>query len=210
MHRLLYFLGFGLGTVWGITAAMLHIIIHAFMKCVFIAGAIYYQTGKKKVTQFTGLGYQMPVTMGAFTIASLSMIGIPLFGGFISKYGLALGSLEANNPYFIALIVLSGLLNAAYYLPMIWQAFFVSQPKSQPKAKLKLDAIPFSMLVPIMITAAGVIYMGVFPGGALAFLEKAVSRFYYYKSGSDFIMNSNRSLMDGFKRIWAAHCLSLS
>lgn len=169
------FLGFGLGTVWGITAAMLHIIIHAFMKvCLFLsAGAIYYQTGKKKVTQFTGLGYQMPVTMGAFTIASLSMIGIPLFGGFISKYGLALGSLEANNPYFIALIVLSGLLNASYYLPMIWQAFFVSQPK----AKLKLDAIPFSMLLPIMITAAGVIYMGVFPGGALAFLGKAVSRF---------------------------------
>ena len=169
------FLGFGLGTVWGITAAMLHIIIHAFMKvCLFLsAGAIYYQTGKKKVTQLTGLGYQMPVTMVAFTIASLSMIGIPLFGGFISKYGIALGSLEAGNPYFIALIVLSGLLNAAYYLPIIWQAYFVSGPKIQ----LKMDAIPFSMLLPIIVTAAGVIYMGVFPGGALTFLGKVVTRF---------------------------------
>ena len=124
---------------------MLHIIIHAFMKvCLFLsAGAIYYQTGRKKVTQFTGLGYQMPVTMIAFTIASLSMIGIPLFGGFITKYGIALGSLEANNPYFIALIVLSGLLNAAYYLPLIWQAYFVSGQK----VKLEMDAIPFSMSV---------------------------------------------------------------
>ncbi|MGI6308075.1 MAG: complex I subunit 5 family protein [Dethiobacteria bacterium] len=169
------FLGFGLGTVWGITAAMLHIIIHAFMKvCLFLsAGAIYYQTGKKKVTQFTGLGYQMPVTMVAFTIASLSMIGIPLFGGFITKYGIALGSLEAGNPYFIALIVLSGLLNAAYYLPIIWQAYFVSGPK----IKLEMDAVPFSMLLPIIVTAAGIIYMGVFPGGALTFLGKAVTRF---------------------------------
>ena len=137
------------------------------------AGAIYYQTGKKKVTQLTGLGYQMPVTMVAFTIASLSMIGIPLFGGFISKYGIALGSLEAGNPYFIALIVLSGLLNAAYYLPIIWQAYFVSGPKIQ----LKMDAIPFSMLLPIIVTAAGVIYMGIFPGGALTFLGKVVARF---------------------------------
>ena len=169
------FLGFGLGTAWGIAAAMLHIIIHAFMKvCLFLsAGAIYYQTGKKKVTEFTGLGYLMPVTMVAFTIASLSMIGIPLFGGFISKYGLALGSLEAGNPYFIALIVLSGLLNAAYYLPIIWQAFFVSGAKS----KLQMDAVPFSMLLPIMLTAAGIIYMGIFPGEVLNFLGKTVSRF---------------------------------
>ncbi|NMB40645.1 MAG: monovalent cation/H+ antiporter subunit D family protein [Firmicutes bacterium] len=169
------FLGFGLGTVWGITAAMLHIIIHAFMKvCLFLsAGAIHYQTGRKKVTEFVGLGYQMPVTMVSFTIASLSMIGIPLFGGFITKYGIALGSLEADNPYFIALIVLSGLLNASYYLPLIWQAYFVSGPR----IKLKMDAVPLSMLVPIMIMAAGVIYMGVFPGGALNFLGKAVTRF---------------------------------
>jgi multicomponent Na+:H+ antiporter subunit D len=171
------FLGFGLGTVWGITAAMLHIIIHAFMKvCLFLsAGAIYYQTGKKKVTQFTGMGYQMPVTMAAFTIASFSMIGIPLFGGFISKYGLALGSLEANNPYFIALVVLSGLLNAAYYLPIIWQAYFVSTPNT--KANLKLDAVPISMLLPIVITALGIVYMGVFPNGPLVFLSKVVTRF---------------------------------
>jgi len=168
------FLGIGLGTPWGVAAAMLHIIIHAFMKCCLFlsAGAIYYQTGRKKVTQFSGLGYQMPVTMAAFTVASLSMVGIPLFGGFITKYALAMGSLEANNPYFIILIVLSGLLNAAYYFPIIWQAYFTSGHNVQ----LKIDKVPLSMLIPIVIMAVGIIYMGIFPTGPLAFLEKAVAR----------------------------------
>jgi len=168
------FLGIGLGTPWGVAAAMLHIIIHAFMKCCLFlsAGAIYYQTGRKKVTQFSGLGYQMPVTMAAFTVASLSMVGIPLFGGFITKYALAMGSLEANNPYFIILIVLSGLLNAAYYFPIIWQAYFTSGHNVQ----LKMDKVPLSMLIPIVIMAVGIIYMGIFPTGPLAFLEKAVAR----------------------------------
>ncbi len=168
------FLGFSLGTSWGIVAALLHIIIHAFMKiCLFLsAGAIYYQTGRKKVTHFSGLGYQMPITMAAFTVASLSMVGIPLFGGFISKYGLAMGSLEANNPYFIVLIVLSGLLNAAYYFPIVWQAYFTSGHN----VKLEFDKVPVTMLIPIVLMALGILYMGVFPSGTLDFLERAVSR----------------------------------
>jgi len=169
------FLGFGLGTVWGITAGLLHIIIHAFMKvCLFLsAGAIYYQTGTKKVTHFSGMGFKMPVTMAAFTVASLSMVGIPLFGGFITKYGLALGSLEANNPYFIVLIVLSGLLNAAYYFPIIWQAYFTSSAGTT----MTMDTIPKTMLIPIVFMALGVIYMGIFPGRILFFLEHFVIRF---------------------------------
>ncbi len=169
------FLGFGLGTVWGITAALLHIIIHAFMKvCLFLsAGAIYYQTGKKKVTHFSGLGYKMPITMAAFTIASLSMVGIPLFGGFITKYGLAMGSLEMDNPYFIVLIVLSGLLNAAYYFPIVWQAYFTSGHD----ITLTMDTVPKTMLIPIVLMALGIIYMGIFPGDILSFLERFVVRF---------------------------------
>lgn len=168
------FLGFSLGTKWGIMAALLHIVIHAFMKCCLFlaAGAIYYQTGRKKVTHFSGLGYRMPVTMAAFTVSALSMVGIPLFGGFITKYGLAMGSLEANNPYFIILIVISGLLNAAYYFPILWQAYFTSGHN----VKLELDKVPFSMLIPIVIMALGILYMGIFPSGTLEFLERAVSR----------------------------------
>ncbi len=169
------FLGFGLGTSWGLKAALLHIIIHAFMKiCLFLsAGAVYYQTGRKKVIHFSGMGYQMPVTMAAFTVASLSMVGIPLFGGFISKYLLAMGSLEAGNPYFIVLIVISGLLNASYYFPIIWQSYFTSGHN----ARLTMDKVPLTMLIPIVIMAFGVIYMGLFPSGPLAFLERVVDRF---------------------------------
>ncbi|HHU75643.1 MAG TPA: monovalent cation/H+ antiporter subunit D family protein [Firmicutes bacterium] len=169
------FLGFSLGTTWGMKAAFLHIITHAFMKiCLFLsAGAVYYQTERTKVIQFSGLGYQMPVTMAAFTVSAFSMVGIPLFGGFITKYGLAMGSLEAGNPYFIILIVISGLLNASYFFPIIWQSYFTSEHNT----KLVMDRVPLSMLVPIVIMALGVIYMGLFPGGPLSFLERTVNRF---------------------------------
>jgi multicomponent Na+:H+ antiporter subunit D len=179
------YLGIGLGTPWGLAAGLLHILVHAFMKtCLFLcAGAIYYQTGKKKVNEFTGMGYKMPITMGAFTIAAFSMVGIPLFGGFISKYGLALGSLEANLPVLILVIIISGLLNATYYFPIIGQAYFSQEGHStdhaegghhEPK-KFQRDQIPLSMLVPIVIFALGIIYLGIFPGTVLNFINQTVA-----------------------------------
>ncbi len=180
------FLGIGLGTPWGLAAGMLHIVVHAFMKtCLFLcAGAIYYQTGRKHVNEFTGLGYSMPVTMGAFTVAAFSMVGIPLFGGFISKYGLALGSLEAELPLVILVIILSGLLNATYYFPIIGQAYFGQEDGAhhhgtehdhhQEEKKFKLDQVPLSMLIPIAIVALGVIALGIFPGGLLDFINRTI------------------------------------
>jgi multicomponent Na+:H+ antiporter subunit D len=186
------YLGIGLGTPWGIAAGMLHILVHAFMKtCLFLcAGSIYYQTGFKKVNQFSGMGYKMPITMGAFTVASFSMVGIPLFGGFISKYGLALGSLEANMPALILVIVLSGLLNASYYFPIIGQAYFSQDStehghghneqghddQKQDSKQFKLDQVPLSMLVPIIILALGIIGLGIFPGAVLDFINQTIMR----------------------------------
>ncbi len=173
------FLGIGLGTPWGLAAGMLHIIVHAFMKtCLFLcAGAIAYQTGRKHVNEFTGMGYMMPITMGAFSVAAFSMVGIPLFGGFISKYGLALGSLEANLPLLILVIILSGLLNATYYFPIIGQAYFSQEDSSgdnHTDRKFKRDQIPLSMLVPIVVIAVGIIYLGIFPGTVLNFINQTV------------------------------------
>ncbi len=195
------FLGIGLGTPWGLAAGMLHIVVHAFMKtCLFLcAGAIAYQTGRKQVNEFAGMGYRMPLTMGAFTVAAFSMVGIPLFGGFISKYGLALGSLEAGVPVVILVIVLSGLLNATYYFPIIGQAYFSqegngghgskhtdsqghhshSDPGShgshnEGKKAFQMDQIPLSMLAPIVITALGIIYLGIFPSTILSFINRTV------------------------------------
>lgn len=166
------YLGLGLGSPGAIVAAFFHLIVHALMKtCLFLcAGAIYYQTGKKKVTQLAGLGSRMPLTAFCFTVAAFSMVGIPFTGGFASKYLLARGSVEAEYPYFVALIVLSGLLNAMYYFPIIWQAYFVPQSGNsengvhgavQPAKKFQWDLIPLSMKIPIAATALGIVFLGV-------------------------------------------------
>jgi multicomponent Na+:H+ antiporter subunit D len=157
------FLGIGLGSITSLAAGILHILNHAVMKaCLFLAaGAIYRQTGHKQVNHLQGIGYEMPVTMGAFTVAAFSMIGLPLFSGFISKWYLARGSIEAGMPMFVGLIILSGLLNASYFLPIIWQAFFVVD---QHEAKtLRLDRIPFPMAASLAALALVVIYFGIRP-----------------------------------------------
>ena len=167
------FLGLGLGTSWGLVAALLHVVIHAFMKVglFMVAGTVYFQTGKKNVLYFSGLGRIMPVSMGAFTIASLSMIGIPLFGGFISKYALAQGSMEAEGYGFVALVVLSGLLNASYYLPIVWQAFFTEEKRET----FHLDMVPLSMMAPLLAVTLGLVYLGVTPGKMMTMVENAAS-----------------------------------
>jgi len=112
------------------------------------------------VNHLAGIGYKMPLTMGAFSVAALSMIGLPLFSGFISKWGLAQGSIEAGIPMFVGLIVLSGLLNATYFLPIIWQAFFVEEKQARSFA---FDRIPKTMSVTLVILALCIIYFGVRP-----------------------------------------------
>ncbi|NLI70952.1 MAG: monovalent cation/H+ antiporter subunit D family protein [Firmicutes bacterium] len=177
------FLGISLGTPEGIMAAFFHIIVHAVMKTVLFlcAGAIYRQTGKKKVTELAGIGYSMPVTMGAFLIASFSMVGIPATGGFISKFYLGLGSLTAGQPFFIILIVISGLLNAAYYFPILWQAYFVHEgrdgsPRRAPV--FKMDRVPVTMLAPISILAAVIIALGFLFNYCFDFLGLIVSGYF--------------------------------
>lgn len=186
------YLGIGLGSPVAITAAFLHLIVHAFMKTTLFlcAGAIYYQTGKKKVTQLAGLGAKMPLTAAAMTIASFSMVGIPLTGGFISKFRLAEGSIEAGYPYFIILIVISGLLNAMYYFPILWQMYFVS-PGGQHEdnhgqdhdtihhgndegTKVQWDQIPLSMKIPIAVTAIAIIVLGVTGISLFDYLQQIV------------------------------------
>ena len=169
------FLGFSFGTSWGIMAAVFHIVLHAFMKASLFmaAGSIYRQTGLKKVTLFYGIGTTMPVTMGAFTVASLSMVGIPFLGGFITKYGLAMGSLEADKGLFIGLVVLSGLLNASYYFPILRQAYF-EKPR---RSGLALDRIPATTLFSFSVLSMGIIYLGLFPWRAIDFMEKIATSF---------------------------------
>jgi multicomponent Na+:H+ antiporter subunit D len=106
--------------------AALHIVAHAFGKITlfFAAGSIYTAAHKTEISQLDGIGRRMPFTMGAFAIGALSMIGLPPAGGFISKWYMLAGAFEMENLLALTILVVSTLLNAAYFGPIIYAAFF--------------------------------------------------------------------------------------
>ena len=112
----------------GVKGAMLHIPFHGFMKITLFlcAGAIMVVTGKKQISQLAGIGKQMPVTLLAFTIGAIGMCGAPPVAGFISKWFLCLGTLEAGLVIFLAIILISSLLDVIYFFPIVKTAFFDS------------------------------------------------------------------------------------
>jgi multicomponent Na+:H+ antiporter subunit D len=119
-------LGALLATQASILGGMLHIAMHAFAKITlfFAAGAILVAAHKTEISDMAGLGRAMPVTFGAFFIASLSIIGLPPFGGMWSKWYLGLGTLEAGQWLLLTVLLVSSLLNIAYLLPVPIRAFF--------------------------------------------------------------------------------------
>lgn len=135
-----------------IMAAALHIVAHAFGKITlfFAAGSIYTASKKTELVELHGIGRRMPWTMGAFTIGALSMIGIPPTAGFISKWYLLTGSFQAENYIAIAAIVVSTLLNAAYFLPIIYNAWFKAE--TEPPANDHREA-PIAIVIALSITA---------------------------------------------------------
>ncbi len=152
-------LGVGLANPLGLIGALLHILNHALMKgCLFqVAGGIRYRTGLWEISRFAGLGPRMPWTMGSFTVASLSMIGIPPACGFFSKWYLVLGSVDAGNWVFVAVIVVSSLLNAVYFFRILEKVYM---SPSGSDAVERAEELPKSMLAPILILGAGIITLG--------------------------------------------------
>ena len=153
-------LGIGLANPLGLIGALLHILNHAFMKsCLFlVAGGIRHQTGLHTIPQFAGLGRKMPLMMGAFTVAALSMVGIPPTAGFFSKWYLILGSIEANNWAFVAVILASSLLTAVYFFRMI-EKLFTTPPDADPVVEQAREPSA-RILTPIITLAAGIIVLG--------------------------------------------------
>ena len=166
-------LGISLLSERAFTGAIYHIFTHAFMKgCLFlIAGAIIVRTGERKISHMGGIGLKMPLTMIAFTLCALSMVGIPPFNGFISKWELSLGALAIGQPLFVALLIASSLLNAAYYFPIITAAFFGKPKEAREEVAAtasesvsgksnsgtgnSLTEAPLTMLIPIGILGIG-------------------------------------------------------
>jgi multicomponent Na+:H+ antiporter subunit D len=156
-------LGAGMLTAAGMTGGVLHIAMHAFGKITlfFCAGAIFVASHKKYISQMDGLGRQMPVTYLAFFFASLSIIGIPPLGGFISKWNLVIGALQADQMILVVVLLVSSLLNAAYFLPIVYRGFFAKA--SDPVYDQGIKEAPIFCLVPLGVTACASIALFFYP-----------------------------------------------
>lgn len=167
-------LGVALLTPTGIEGGLVHIANHAFAKITlfFCAGAIYVATHKKNISEMSGLGRAMPFTFGAFGIAALSMIGAPPVGGFISKLYLLVGALDANSIGILVVLLVSTVLNAAYFVPVVYHAFF-GKPSAED-ANHRYREAPLTMLVPLCITAVVSVVIGIWPGFFLSFTSLAL------------------------------------
>jgi multicomponent Na+:H+ antiporter subunit D len=174
-------LGAGLFSAIGLTGGLLHIINHALLKITlfFCAGAIITVTGKKKISEMNGLGKQMPLTMIAFTIAAIGMIGIPPVNGFISKWYLIQGSLESGAWVIILVLIGSALLNAAYFLPIVINAFF----KEGDFSRAEGPEAPLSMLIPILILVAGCLVIGTNLDLTVPYFEN-IANYLFYSGGN--------------------------
>ncbi len=151
--------------------AAIHMVAHAFGKITlfFAAGAIYVASKKTELNQLKGIGRRMPWTMTAFTIGALSMIGVPPTGGFVSKWYILAGAFEAQNLLAIMTIILSTALNAAYFLPVIFMAWFAKEEAGAPEH----GEAPLPAVAALTITAMLVIGFFLFNGPVID-LEKQV------------------------------------
>ena len=146
-----------------LVGAVMHIAAHALGKITlfFAAGSIYTAAHKTDVSQLDGIGRRMPWTMGAFSIAALSMIGLPPAVGFISKWYILSGAMAVQNWWAVGVIALSTLLNAGYFLPIIYRAFFVPPPEGaddHPHGEA-----PWPMVLALTLTAAGTVILFFIP-----------------------------------------------
>jgi multicomponent Na+:H+ antiporter subunit D len=147
--------GAALATKLSIVGGGLHIAMHAAGKITlfFCAGAIYTAHHLTEVSQLTGIGRRMPVTMFAFLLGSLSIIGLPPFGGTWSKWMLAMGALDAGHMFVVGVLMISSLLNVAYLLPIVARAFFLPPPKAGSGVQVTVEEAPLPCLIALGTTA---------------------------------------------------------
>lgn len=157
-----------------VAGAAMHIAAHAFGKITlfFAAGSIYTAAHKTEISQMDGIGKRMPFTMIAFGIGALSMIGIPPTAGFISKWYILSGALETGEAFAILVIIASTLLNAGYFLPIVYAAFFKDEkPRDEGDPYHRYDnhgEAPVAVVMALSFTALGTIALFFYPDVPLA------------------------------------------
>ena len=159
------FMGIGMGTRLGLFAALFHILVHAITKAVLFlaAGSIIGQTHNRTIDKMSGIGIHMPKTMALFTVGALSMVGIPLFIGFNSKWFFAISMIDSQRMWLLGVLVLSSLLNGSYYLPIVFRAFFGKEARAAAEINQPMER-PTRELAPILILGSFIIILAVFGG----------------------------------------------
>ena len=158
----------------GTAGGLVHLVHQGIMKITlfFCAGNLAEGLGVHRVSEMNGAGRRMPWTMAAFTIGAFGMIGVPPMAGFISKWYLGVGALNTGMPWVLLVLATSTLLNAAYFLPILYAAWFKPQqgpwPEERPRGRFEIDAW---LLLPPLVTAALTIGAGLFAGVEFSPLE---------------------------------------
>ena len=195
-------LGFALLGEQALVGSLVHIANHAFMKgCLFLcAGLLIKRAGIHNVSEMAGVARRMPLTMAAFALAALGMIGTPPLSGFVSKWYLGLGMLEVDEPYYLIVLLGGALLAAVYLLPIVYIAYFRTPAADTGSSEAEAIADdserpgrpdgtpaprregPASMLVPTVVAAALTIVLGVaasVPGLPLSLAQKAAEAIFH-------------------------------
>ena len=166
-----------------VMGAILHIAAHAVGKITlfFAAGSIYTAAHITEVSQLNGIGRKMPWTMGSFTVAALSMIGVPPTAGFMSKWYILMGAIQAEHLFAIGVIVLSTLLNAGYFMPIVYKAFFKEADDNPGHGKdpghgTEHGEAPLPIVIALTATAAGTVLLFFFSGLPLELAHLVVRR----------------------------------
>jgi multicomponent Na+:H+ antiporter subunit D len=172
-------LGVALLTPSGMVGGIIHITNHAFSKITlfFCAGSIYVSTHKTEVSQLSGIGKKMPWTMAAFAIATLSMIGIPPVSGFITKWYLVIGSLERHSLVVLIVLLVSSFLNAAYFVPILYKAYFSKENSNSEHIDSSYDEglkENLFLVVPLTITAIVSVILGLYPDFIVQLAEMVI------------------------------------
>jgi multicomponent Na+:H+ antiporter subunit D len=156
-------LGALLATNMGLIGGTLHIAMHAVAKITlfFAAGAILVAAHKTEISDMGGLGRAMPITFGAFLIGSLSIIGLPPFGGMWSKWYLGIGAIDAGQWLLLSVLLVSSLLNIAYLLPIPIHAFFGNAKDGAQYTQIK--EAPSSCVAAMIITSVACVVLFFYP-----------------------------------------------
>ncbi|SHK00244.1 complex I subunit 5 family protein [Tepidibacter formicigenes] len=154
------FFGIGLGNKLGLAISIFHIIGHGFIKsALFLSvGSMMQKTGKK-VSELRGVGKEMPITLGLFTLGALSMVGIPILPGFLSKWNFAIASIQSGKVYLLSIILISSLLNVVYYFPIVINGYFGNE-NLEGKVYMSKEKSIFE-LMPIISLMTGMILLGI-------------------------------------------------